>query len=332
MSQLDDEILKDYLIGNCSEEEMDQIDNWIKESDENANRLFKWEELYHLGKYEQFKDKKRIAKAEKRLFKQIDTIETKHHKLLKMGRWIKYAAMFIVILLAGTSIGYLIYQSNITRDTIIASANGTSVKQVVLPDGTKVWLNHSATIEYPRKFSKKERDVNLNGEAYFEVTKNPHQPFIVRSDAMSVKVLGTVFNFKGGKNSNMAEVTLLEGLIQVSGNQDQGMIVIKPGQKVILDKLSQQMTVQQVNAKLDAVWHNNLIPLNKVDIRAIAKILERFYNVQITVSSNINLNMTYSGVIKRKDTIDSVLTALCYAIPIEYKIVGNHIYLSNSNK
>lgn len=79
---------------------------------------------------------------------------------------------------------------------LVATANKGIVEEVTLPDGTKVWLNNSATLRYPRKFSDTERNVYLEGEAYFKVTRNAQQPFIVESDAMRVRVLGTVFNFK----------------------------------------------------------------------------------------------------------------------------------------
>ena len=89
---------------------------------------------------------------------------------------------------------------------MVAVANEGIVKEVVLPDGTRVWLNNLATLKYPREFSEKERNVYLEGEAYFEVTKNRHKPFTVQSDAMRVRVLGTTFNFKSDKNCRVVKL------------------------------------------------------------------------------------------------------------------------------
>ena len=215
---------------------------------------------------------------------------------------------------------------------LVAVANEGIVKEVVLPDGTKVWLNNAAMLKYPREFSEKERNVYLDGEAYFEVTKNRHKPFTVESDAMRVRVLGTTFNFKCDKRCRIAEATLIEGEIEVKGNKDEGQIVLAPGQRAELNRNSGRLTVKQVDAKLDAVWRDNLIPFNKANIFTITKALERFYDVKIILSPDIRSDKTYSGVLKKKSTIESVLKSLQNSIPIEYKIVGNNIFISSDKK
>ena len=161
----------------------------------------------------------------------------------------------------------------------------------------------------------------LDGEAYFEVTKNRHKPFTVESDAMRVRVLGTTFNFKCDKRCRIAEATLIEG-----------EIVLAPGQRAELNRNSGRLTVKQVDAKLDAVWRDNLIPFNKANIFTITKALERFYDVKIILSPDIRSDKTYSGVLKKKSTIESVLKSLQNSIPIEYKIVGNNIFISSDKK
>ena len=211
---------------------------------------------------------------------------------------------------------------------IVAVASEGIVKEVVLPDGSKVWLNNAATLKYPREFSEKERNVYLEGEAYFEVTKNRHKPFTVQSDAIRVRVLGTTFNLKSDKRCRIAEATLIEGEIEVKGNKEEGQIILTPGQRAELNKNNGRLTVKQVDAKLDAVWHDNLIPFQKADIFTITKALERFYDVKIILSPDIQTGKTYSGVLKRKSNIESVLKSLQNSIPIDYKIVGNNIFIS----
>lgn len=185
-----------------------------------------------------------------------------------------------------------------------------------------------ATLKYPREFSEKARNVYLDGEAYFEVTKNRHKPFTVQSDAMRVRVLGTTFNFKCDKNYQIAEVTLIEGEIEVKGNKEEGQIILAPGQRAELNKNNGRLTVKQVDAKMDAVWHDNLIPFQKADIFTISKALERFYDIKIILSPDMRADKTYSGVLKKKSTIESVLKSLQNSISIDYKIVGNNIFIS----
>ena len=204
--------------------------------------------------------------------------------------------------------------------------------RLVLADGTKVWINAESSLQYPVEFTAEQRTVILQGEAYFEVTKNRHKPFTVESDAMRVRVLGTTFNFKCDKRCRIAEATLIEGEIEVKGNKDEGQIVLAPGQRAELNRNSGRLTVKQVDAKLDAVWRDNLIPFNKANIFTITKALERFYDVKIILSPDIRSDKTYSGVLKKKSTIESVLKSLQNSIPIEYKIVGNNIFISSDKK
>ncbi|RLT81554.1 FecR family protein [Bacteroides acidifaciens] len=300
----------------------------MKESEENARQLFRMEEIYHLGKFNQYADRQQMARAEKQLYKKLDEEKRKQNKILRMHRWMKYAAMIAVILVIGGGSGYWLYQNGNNQHMMVAVANEGIVKEIILPDGTKVWLNNSATLKYPREFSEKARNVYLDGEAYFEVTKNRHKPFTVQSDAMRVRVLGTTFNFKCDKNYRIAEVTLIEGEIEVKGNKEEGQIILAPGQRAELNKNNGRLTVKQVDAKMDAVWHDNLIPFQKADIFTISKALERFYDIKIILSPDMRADKTYSGVLKKKSTIESVLKSLQNSISIDYKIVGNNIFIS----
>ncbi|WP_281513021.1 FecR domain-containing protein [Bacteroides acidifaciens] len=328
MSNLSEDIINKYLTGQCSEEELVEVNAWMKESEENARQLFRMEEIYHLGKFNQYADRQQMARAEKQLYKKLDEEKRKQNKILRMHRWMKYAAMIAVILVIGGGSGYWLYQNGNNQHMMVAVANEGIVKEIILPDGTKVWLNNSATLKYPREFSEKARNVYLDGEAYFEVTKNRHKPFTVQSDAMRVRVLGTTFNFKCDKNYRIAEATLIEGEIEVKGNKEEGQIILAPGQRAELNKNNGRLTVKQVDAKMDAVWHDNLIPFQKADIFTISKALERFYDIKIILSPDMRADKTYSGVLKKKSTIESVLKSLQNSISIDYKIVGNNIFIS----
>ena len=220
MNNLSEEIIAKFLMGKCTEEELVQVNLWIKESDENARKLFRMEEIYHLGKEKHTVSPKRMDQAERSLYKRLAIEEAKQNRTLAIHRWMKYAAIITVILLTGTGITYWIGQNALINNKMIAVASEGNVEEIVLPDGTKVWLNQSAVLKYPREFSDKERNVYLEGEAYFEVTKNKAKPFIVQSEAMQVRVLGTTFNFKSSKACKSAEATLIEGEIEVKGNND----------------------------------------------------------------------------------------------------------------
>ena len=316
-----------FFKNECSEEERLLIIKWVNESQEHAEQFFRWEELYHLGNNSEKGNDLAIRKAEKKLYERIE-IEKSHQWFFStINRWVKYAAVITSILaISGLTLWYFVADSQ--EKWITASTTNGETLEITLPDNSKVWLNENSILKYPEHFTKEKRELHLTGEAYFEVTKNRHKPFTVQSDAMCVRVLGTTFNFKCDKRCRIAEATLIEGEIEVKGNKEEGQIILTPGQRAELNKSNGRLTVKQVDAKLDAVWHNNLIPFQKADIFAITRTLERFYDVKIILSPDIQPDKTYSGVLKRKSNIESVLKSLQNSIPIDYKIVGNNIFIS----
>ena len=285
-NKLNEELLAKFLMGECSEEELREVNTWLNESDDNARELFRIEEIYHLGKSGDSTDEKKIEKAEKQLFKRLAQEEAKQFKVRRMHTWMKYAAMFIGIFLV-SGLSYHIYQSQ-SEEQLVAVVARDEVKELMLPDGTKVWLNKHTTLKYPREFSEKERNVYMEGEGYFEVKRNVEKPFIVRSEAMQVRVLGTVFNLKSDKMNRSAVATLIKN------------------------------------------WHNNQFVFENADIFTIARTLENSYGVKIILAPDMDATKTYSGTLKKKNTVEEILNLIksTNAIPIEYKIVGNSVFLS----
>lgn len=116
MNNLSEEIINKYLTGQCSEEELVEVNTWMKESEENARQLFRMEEIYHLGKFDQYANEQRILRAERRLNKKLDEEKRKQRKTaLNMQHWMKYAAMIAVILVIGGGLGYWLYQTETTN-------------------------------------------------------------------------------------------------------------------------------------------------------------------------------------------------------------------------
>lgn len=128
MNNLSEEILMRYLTGECSDEDFARVNAWIKESDDNARRLFRMEEVYHLGRHDSFPDQKRTARAEARLCKKLAQEEAHSRKVIRMHQWMRYAAIIILALMVGAGGGYLYYQADPTRDMITASSTDGKVK------------------------------------------------------------------------------------------------------------------------------------------------------------------------------------------------------------
>lgn len=326
------ETIMRFFRNECTPEERQVVMRWVNESEGHKNFFFRWEELYYLGKTEAALDERAFQKAERKLKARIEDEEESNRQVfsfLKKG-WKYAAAIAAVIAVVGFTAWYAL--NGREGDLITVSTQSGETLALVLPDSSQVWLNENTTLTYPKAFEESARELSLNGEAYFEVTKNKHKPFRVTSKNMSVEVLGTKFNFKSLDGGKTAEASLIEGEVKVEGNHDEGSITLSPGQKVELNLMTRQMKVSQTDAIVDAVWHDNLIPLNQADVFRIADILEKLYGMDIILSPDIDQTATYSGVLQKKETIEEVLKILQNTIHIDYKLYQGAVFISSEHK
>lgn len=330
MKKSDPTILYRFLKGDMSDPDYKILNEWLRSSDEHVRELFTLQEAIDRQKVV-YNSEERLAKAKSRFQHTIAASGAKSPKIVFYRRVLGYAAMLLAFVSIGIGVGKYCKAGLTESDLIVQVPANGEVQEVILPDGTKVWVNRGSVLKYPAHFAKNSRRVELDGEAYFEVKRDQSRPFTVTSDAMSVKVLGTIFNLRSYKNSFLTETSLIEGAVEVRGNRNEGQIVLSPGQKAELNRKTGRLQVKQVNSKLDAVWHDDLIPFESATIFEIASVLERFYQVKIILSPDI-CNSTYSGVLKRSDNIDKVLSSLKNSIPITFRKNGSNIYLQSVQK
>ncbi|ANI89616.1 hypothetical protein A9P82_10135 [Arachidicoccus ginsenosidimutans] len=160
--------------------------------------------------------------------------------------------------------------------------------RVLLPDGTQVWLDAASSIRYPLAFNEKQRVVNITGQAYFEVAKNPEQPFIVKINdgATQVEVLGTHFNINAYPDEDQITTTLLEGKVKIS-NQS-GSKLLQPGQQAQLVNKGQIKIVENVNLNEVTAWKDNQFYFVSTDIKTIMRQASRWYDADVEYRANIN--------------------------------------------
>lgn len=175
--------------------------------------------------------------------------------------------------------------------------------QIVLSDGTKVWLNADTRLTYPDKFTESQRLVELDGEAYFEVTKSPGRPFIVMTAKEKIEVLGTHFNVYSYPNELESKVSLQEGKVKVSVPTGKEK-VLAPGQQAVVD--GENLHVQQVAIEESISWKNDEFMFNNEPLGTVLKQVARWYDVDIEVDPSL-VNMTLWGSVSRLDTFDKVL-------------------------
>jgi len=182
--------------------------------------------------------------------------------------------------------------------------------QVVLPDGTKVWLNASSSLHYPTKFNAIERKVELKGEAYFEVSKGKI-PFKVVSEGQEIEVLGTHFNVNAYTEEPFVATTLIEGSVKVRSTQNDSQgksVILKPNQQVLLNQGN--MELKEVDVDNFVGWKNNLIVFESQNLDNIMRQIARWYDVEIDFKDESLKNKKFSGKISKYKEVSEVLKML----------------------
>jgi transmembrane sensor len=203
----------------------------------------------------------------------------------------------------------------------IATSRGGQY-QIVLSDGTKVWLNASSSLHYPVAFSGKERKVELTGEAYFEVAKNPSQPFIVKVKDVDVKVLGTHFNIMSFDDEDKIATTLLEGAVNVT--KGDASRLMKPGQQLSCYTAGKIEMKNNVDVGEVIAWKNGKFHFVNADIKTIMRQLSRWYNIDVSYEGEITETM-FGGMIGRKENVTQLLKIFELTGKVHFKINGTKI-------
>jgi transmembrane sensor len=194
--------------------------------------------------------------------------------------------------------------------------------QVILPDGSKIWLNSATSFSYPSTFEKqKERIVQLSGEAYFEIAKDKSHPFIIQTEKQAVEVLGTHFNINSYRDEPSVKTTLAEGSVKVSANGGNTKFLI-PGQQAILTK--GDLVVSEANIEEALAWKNGYFRFNDESIQSIMRKISRWYNIDVVYDPGIS-NDGLNGKVSRYKNISQVLNALEATKTVHFKVEGRRV-------
>jgi transmembrane sensor len=195
--------------------------------------------------------------------------------------------------------------------------------QVLLPDGTKVWLNAASKLTYPVSFTAKDsRKVELNGEAYFEVAKNDRLPFRVKTALQEIEVLGTHFNVMAYDDEKIIKTTLLEGAVKVAANHKQSLLY--PGQQADLNRENQQIRITTAVKNKSVAWKNGYFMFTGDTIEDIMKQVGRWYDLEVEYRGNMS-NKQFGGTYSMDKDIHELMKGLELTGMIHYKIEGRRI-------
>ena len=249
---------------------------------------------------------------------------------------IKVAAVLFIPLLLTTS--WLFYkqfhQESRDRFAIQEITSPPGIRsQVVLPDGSTVWLNAESTLKFSVPFPKDIRNVDLVGEAFFEVTKNQKKPFVVHSGNVEVKVLGTRFDCKAFEKDKSIEVILEEGKVSLNSNVASGQdeSILKPGDRAVIEKATGETQIVNENIGKYIAWHTGKLVFDNTSMADVASMLERWYGVEVVVQDKNIMNYRFTTTFDN-ESIFHVIELLSLSSPIQMNYVQASIGKDNKTQ
>lgn len=337
----------------------------IEKDPELRSELEKASFIFHiLSSHKRIKFPDELKKAHvERLIKRIQLDEMSGHNKSRyvIQNVLKVAASIIVII--GLSIlislkvisPYRIANSSSTIEMVVPSGEKS---QIILADGSSVWLNSDSKLVYPISFKGDDRKVILEGEAYFDVKKVRNSRFVVVTQDFKVEVLGTKFNVKSYPDDPTMETTVVEGMVRVEPYEDKlsfSPIILKPSERMVFLKANQQkpqndniesrqkqavvkpvirqeILISHVNTDNITCWKDHLLVFDNETLEQIALKMSRWYKIQVEIMDDDLKSHRYTGKFIYNESIIQVLEAIDLTTPIKYKIYQNTVEIRRKNK
>ncbi len=300
---MNQELLYKYFKGITSVDEEKQILDWVEASEENREAYLKERMMYDIS----------LFSGEQ------ETKEKKAVRLIPMLRWATRIAAAVIVAVAGyfMATDYL-YAKDAQLQTITVPAGQRA--QITLADGTRVWLNAKSTLTYAANFGREERNVELDGEAYFEVAKNKSIPFFVNTEMNRVRVVGTSFNICAYKGSKEFGATLVEGIVDIyPANNDQVITRLQKDEYFLNEDGKCKKTALPSYDYLR--WKEGLYCFDDAPFSDVLGRLEKYYNVTINVTDPELMNYgSFTGKFREQDGIEHILKTISKDHPFNYNI------------
>ncbi len=311
--QNNQELIQKYLQGNLSESEELKLANWIYSSESNLQSFKKY---ITDNQFSQTHNDE-TDRAWQRIKVKLDnkTKQTGNGKIV-VPNWLKVAALVALALISGILINKVsLFNSKELVWNEIIVPNGEKA-QLILSDGSSVFLNSNSHLKYPSVFSEKNRKVNLSGEAFFNIKKDLSHPFNVETPGFDVTVTGTSFNLLAYNTDKENSVTMHSGSVTISKNGHD--FKLRPGEKYILNNETQNSKIIQVDIKKSSLWKEGVIVIENLDLNEIIKILERKFNVKIEIADEKLKTIRYTGQFKPNEKLEDILALIRDTSPVKY--------------
>jgi len=341
--KIDKALIKKYLAGLCNKEELKLVRDFLKQ--ENAQQLFDevWNEQWvnetnandtdhHSQQMADWKRKIHQRINEESLNSEITVAKNTPIPFIKrITNW-QYAAIWVTLFIGA---GLWVITSKRSNESLVVAYvekhNPSGRRTIItLPDSSQVYLGPESKLRYAEKFNGSTREINLEGEAFFEVTKNPKKPFIIHTGIITTKVLGTSFKVDAFINKPVT-VSVSTGKVSVdrhATNKTESIAILMPGQTVTWNETDHIKTLGSVVVKDISGWKDGRLVFNKVPLSEIANILERWYDVEISFKNKKNASKLLKVNLTANVPINTLMKILSVSGQFKYHIQGNHITIN----
>lgn len=323
-------LISKSISGNATPEEHLQLEEWKAASKSNQEiykkTLKAWEKSTCWISDESVQQDKLKVQHENN--KQL---LIRFQKIKRQSFIYKIAALFAIPITFGISMYFLSNTPVIepkAQYCEITSPKG-HVSKCILPDGSEVWINTGSTITYnTASFNQQDREIQLSGEAYFEVTKNIEKPFKVVTPAANINVTGTSFNVKAYPESEVFETVLSEGSIEMHlKNQFNQIINLLPEERAVYSDIDKEITIEKVDADFFTSWRNGEILFKDATLNDLVKELERIYDIQFHVVDPKLGEFRFRGMFSYNNNLIDALEKIRRTANIDYYIENKEVWL-----
>lgn len=289
-------ILYHFFENRATLDEEKQIRSWMNESEVNFQRFMQ-------------------ARKEYDIFTLSNSDTTrKNRKIVHSQKLFGIAAAVILVLIVGGLYLFRFVNKSEQYNTILVPP-GQRIN-LILSDNSNVWLNANTTFRYPTQFSKKNRTIFLDGEAYLDVSKNKRKPFIIKTKQGDIRVTGTSLNVEAYSKYDSFETSLFTGSVDIYRNEAK-VVSLKPNEKSTLD--NDELIISNIIDTDEYLWQKGLIVFNNKKLEDILLSLEKYFDVSIQINSKSLPQHTYTGKFRQSDGVDYALRVLQRSIQFQYE-------------
>lgn len=321
-ARFDEKLLTTYFAGAATPEEERALLEWIRSSDDNRRTFAELRAVWQRGRMQRPDTQlpARFVRSLNSLNRRIDALgaDAPLRRGLRIPLRRFAAAAIVAVALAAAFMTYRI----VTAPFVHTFHNADTVAMhVAMPDGTDVWLSPGTTFSYDDTFRIDGRNVELDGEAYFDVRHDAGQPFVVATPAFRVRVLGTVFNVRSFSGESVAETTLAEGSVALQNAAGRNLICLHPGQQAVYDTDAEQLEVNEVPVGDLLLIRYGVVTLGNATLPEIVARIERTYGVSLRIGAQQIPGERYNFSFQKDASVEDVVELLQFVSGCRFEII-----------